>query len=135
MDRSPSVPLRLAPTLRSTGLQTHRAREPSKGTTNMFFKEPEACVLGNHHRAAVAIVESLFPDPKAGGLGVDHAIRIQLVETALGTIDAPRTISQLRLVLERLTAGGSSDDLIDAMRDREKLQPNLMLSDLVGMAS
>jgi hypothetical protein len=85
--------------------------------------------VDDQRRLARAILAALFPS-RATPAGLDDAIRLELLITALEDARGPRCVSDLLLVLERLAAGEVARELLDVLRARARIEPHLPLTEL-----
>ena len=66
--------------------------------------------------------------PEAAGL--EHAIRLELLVSALEDATRPRDVSDLSRVLQRIAVGEVANAFVLIVRRRAKTEPNLLLADL-----
>jgi hypothetical protein len=87
-------------------------------------------ILGGDRTAAVRILKALLPGFVPEELGLDNAIRVELLITALQDAEYPRTVADLHSVLERISAGAVATEVVSAVRELAKRDPGLLLADL-----
>ena len=75
---------------------------------------------------------ALLPGSSSDGPGLDNAIRLELLITALQDKDQPHTLCELLRVLERISAGEVAEDLLGVLRKRSEQEPHRLLKDLAA---
>jgi hypothetical protein len=89
-------------------------------------------ILDEQQALARAILVALFPVPAAGRL--DEIIRTELLVASLQGPRCPRTLVELWVALEYLSAGDVDAALLDEVRARAEREPELLLGDLARRA-
>lgn len=74
----------------------------------------------------LAAFDGAAPDPG----GIEHAIRRELLITALGDATPPRDVSELLRVLQRIAVGEVANAFVLQVRRCAKAEPDLLLLDL-----
>ena len=82
---------------------------------------------------AKSLLAALIPGSVEDGTSLDNAIRVELLVTALGDGERPRTLADLLRVLESLSAGDVAEYLTDVVRARAEVQPRLFLRDVQSL--
>jgi hypothetical protein len=92
--------------------------------------EPTTRTGPDRRRLADSLLAALVPGSASGADGLEHAIQVELLVTALEDATRPRTLSDLLSVLERIAVGDVARALVAVVRKRAATDPHLVLTDL-----
>jgi hypothetical protein len=90
---------------------------------------------GSESRAfAEAILAALVRGCAPSAPGLEHAIQVELLISALGDVTGPRSVSDLLKVLDRISVGVVAQGLVAMVRRQAEAQPHLQLVELAEQA-
>lgn len=96
--------------------------------------EPRTHMTRDPGGLAAAILVALLPGSTPPPAGLDDAIRLELLITALQDGTCPRSISDLVCVLERISVGEVAQAFVGIVRERAEEEPDLPLTELAARA-
>ena len=79
---------------------------------------------------AQAILDVLVPGGNANGAGVEYAIRVEYLASALLHPSEPETLSELISVLERIAVSEVGRELLLVLHERARREPLVSLREL-----